>query len=168
MAADETKRRYSLFSKSLKSVVEPVVRPVLKTQGTAASKLMTEWENIVGRDMAQHCFPLKINFPKDRNMDGTLVVACVGAHALALQHLQPVIIERIASYFGYKAVSRMTIEQRSAAPQPKNRKSIRKAAKVLDSSCVETVADPDLKDALSGLAKTLTGHTMPAQKTTTE
>ncbi|MDX2073392.1 MAG: DciA family protein [Alphaproteobacteria bacterium] len=155
-----TKRRYSLFSKTLKSCVEPVVRPVLKANGLAASKLISEWEQLVGKDMAAHTLPVKLAFAKDKNSEGTLTIACSGVHALTLQHMQPVIIERIASYFGYRAVARIAIEQRpmSAPPAPVIRKI--PAAKNVDSTCITEVEDEELRNALSGLAKTFASPTL--------
>lgn len=156
------KRRYSLFSKSLKSCVDPLVRPVLKQQGIAASKLMIEWQHIVGKELASHTLPSRLTFPKDKNSEGTLVIACDGARALELQHMQPVIMERIASYFGYKAVARIIIEQRTVATAKPVVKPPRKTTpRTLDTACIAQVEDAELKSALSALAKTFSGHTLP-------
>jgi len=154
------RRRYSLFSKTLKSCVEPVVRPVLKAHGTAASKLITEWEHIVGKEMAGHTLPVKLTFAKDKNSEGNLTIACDGAHALTLQHMQPMIMERIAGYFGYKAVARITIEQRKISTEMPKKPAHKHVAKKVDMSCIEEVADDELKTALSGLAKSFTSHTL--------
>jgi len=162
----EEKRRYSLFSKTLKSVVEPVMRPVLKAQGLAASKIISEWEGIVGPELARYTLPSKLTFPRDKNSEGTLTIACEGAHALTLQHLQPVIMERIASYFGYRAVTRISIEQRKISAKETPKKIVSLKHKTVDASCLEQVDDPELKQALSGLAKTLSGHTLPPSKPT--
>jgi len=152
-------RRYSMFSKTLKSCVDPVVRPVLKTQGVAASKLIVEWEAIVGKEMAAYTLPIKLTFAKDKNAQGNLTLACDGAHALTLQHMLPVIIERIACYFGYKAVERISIEQRPITQVPVQKTSLRKqAAKTVDTACIAEVEDAELKSALSELAKTFAGH----------
>lgn len=157
----EEKRRYSLFSKSLKSCVDPLMRPVLKAKGIAASKLIAEWESIVGRELAAHTLPVSLNFPKDKNSEGTLGILCEGAYALTFQHMQPVIIERIASYFGYRAVARITIEQRPLSINRTVKKDVRIAPpKRIDMSCIDKVEDEELKTALSELAKTISGLTI--------
>ncbi len=155
-----SKRRYSLFAKSLKSCVDPLVRPVFKAQGLAASKLIAEWEQLVGKELAAHTMPLKLSFAKDKNADGTLTIACSGAHALTLQHMQPVLIERIASYFGYRAVARIQIEQRPMTAPAPAKKTPQRAAKVVDSSGIANVEDEELRTALSGLAKTFATPTL--------
>lgn len=157
---EQDKRRYSLFSKTLKSCVDPLVRPVYKAQGLAASKLIGEWEQLVGKELAAYTLPLKLSFAKDKNAEGTLTVACSGAHAITLQHMQPIIIERIASYFGYRAVARIMIEQRSIASAPAIPANTKKKAKTVDISCIANVEDDELRDALSGLAKTFAAPTL--------
>lgn len=155
---DPKPRKFSLFAKPLKGCVESLVRPVFKAQGAAASKLAMEWSQIVGREMAAYTAPTKLTFAKDKNNEGTLTIACEGAHALTFQHMQPVIIERIASYFGYRAVARISIEQRPlSAPAPK--KTAKKLVhKNVDISCLDDVKDSDLHAAFSSLAKTLAGE----------
>jgi hypothetical protein len=157
---NHNKRRYSLFSKTLKSCVDPVVRPVLKSHGTAASKLISEWEHIVGKELCEYTLPVKLIFAKDKNAEGTLTIACDGVQALALQHMQPVIIERIASYFGYRAVTRISIEQRQVSQIKVTKPTPKRTEKKLDTACLANVEDDDLKNALSGLAKTFTSHTL--------
>lgn len=155
------KRRYSLFSKTLRSCVEPVVRPVIKSKGIATSKLISEWESIVGPKLAKNTFPARLSFARDANANGTLTIACDGAHALELQHMQPLIIERIASYFGYRAVARITIEQRAGqSMKPAKPAKKKPTAKPVNMDCLGAVEDPELKEALSGLAKTFAGHSM--------
>ena len=155
-----TKRRYSLFSKSLKSCIDPLVRPVFKAQGLAASKLIAEWEQLVGKELARHTLPLKLTFARDKNHGGTLTVSCTGAYAVTLQHMQPILIERIASYFGYKAVERILIEQRPMEAVAPAKRSVAKKGKNVDTSSIADVEDPELREALSALAKTFATPTL--------
>lgn len=152
-------RRHSLFAKSLKSCVAPLMRPVFKMQGLAASKLISEWEAIIGKELAAHTMPAKLTFAKDKNSDGTLTIACTGAQALTLQHMQPIIIERIACYFGYKAVARIAIEQRPMTAAPTKRIKAKNPI-IVDTSAIAGIEDTELREALSGLAKTFSAPTV--------
>lgn len=150
------KRRYSLFSKTLKSCVEPVLRPMIKNQGAAASKLITEWPDIVGAEMAAYSTPIRLQFSKDKNRDGTLYIACEGAYALTLQHMTPAIIERLTLYFGYPAVSRIMLEQTlTSRTQPEKPKTSVKKSITIDTACLDEITDPELKKALSDFAQEL-------------
>lgn len=152
------KRRYSLFPKTLDQVVEPLTRPLLKTQGLAGTKILTHWESIVGAELSAHCLPEKLSFPKGKKTGGTLVISTENGFATELQHMQPVILERLASYFGYAAVSRIVISHswvhtpapEKSAPRP----TLSKDAKHL----ADNVNDGELKEALDSLARTLAGE----------
>src|SRR5258708_1653919 len=108
------KRFYSPFPKLLERCVEPLLRPVLKAQGRAlkgeglaGSGLLTKWESIGGAELASHVVPEKLSFPPGKKTGGTLTVSVENGFATELQHMQPVILERLAIYFGYQAVARI-------------------------------------------------------------
>lgn len=153
------KRRYSLFSKTLADCVEPLTRPILKTQGLAGSRIVSEWESIVGPQLASHTVPEKLAFTKGKKSGGTLTISVENGFALELQHMQPVILERLAGYFGYQAISRIVISHSyvPAAPEPKRiprRVLPRESVRITDD-----IGDDDLKEALASLAKTLATQT---------
>lgn len=152
------KRHYSLFPKTLESCVEPLTRPLLKTQGLAGTRILTEWEAIVGAQLASHTLPEKISFPKGKKTGGTLVISTENGFATELQHMQPVILERLAGYFGYQAISRITIAHTwMHAPKP-DKPAPRPILAPGASQLADDVSDPELKEALSSLAKTLAGE----------
>lgn len=150
------KRKYSLFPKTLASVVEPVTRPLFKTQGLAGSRLLTEWDSIVGASLARHCLPEKLSFPAGKKTGGTLTISVENGFATELQHMQPIILERIAGYFGYAAVNRIVISHGWTAPAKEEH--LPKPRPALPAECLqmtEGVEDPELKAALASLARTL-------------
>jgi hypothetical protein len=151
-------RRYSFFPKPLKSCIEPLTRPLLKAQGLASSRLLGEWENIVGRELAGRCIPQKLSFPAGKTTGGTLAIAAENGFATELQHMQPVILERLASYFGYKAVARIAISHSFLPPAPKT--VLHVPTPTLAAGCVaiaQEATDSELKAALSSFAETLSG-----------
>lgn len=150
------KRRYSLFPKTLQSIVEPLTRPVLKAQGLAGSRILTEWESIVGPTLSRHCVPEKLSFPPGKKVGGTLTISTESGFATELQHMQPIIIERLASYFGYSAVTRITISHSWQRAVPEEKPVLKR--KALPPECAnmaDGVEDPELKAALQSLARTL-------------
>ena len=110
----ENIRRYSLFSKTLAKSVEQAVKPVFKKHGFAEHRILTEWHAIVGTELSAYSIPEKLTFPARKKEGGTLHVLVASGRALELQHMQPVIIDKIATYFGYPAVARLTFMQTSA------------------------------------------------------
>lgn len=84
-------------------------------QGFASSELVTRWKDIVGPEIAAHCEPLKISWPRaqtdEETEPATLVLRVEGPSALEIQHLSAVIIERVNRFFGWQAVGRLALRQ---------------------------------------------------------
>ena len=76
--------------------------------------------------------------PERLGGDGTLRLRVDGPLATELKHLEPQILQRIASYFGYRAVNRLSLIQ-GPLEKPQVEKS--KPARVLDSDSAKTLAD---------------------------
>ncbi len=152
-------RKYSNVAKTLGECIEPVTRPVYRSRGLANIRLLTEWPKVVGSALANVSVPEKLSFAPGKTVDGTLTIAVAGGFATELQHMQPVILERINGYFGYKAVSRIAISHSFARPAPKVEKPQAKIA--LSAEAVATageITDPELKQAMESFAKTLQGN----------
>ena len=149
-------RKSSMFPKTLSKCVEQLTRPALKTQGLAGSRIITEWKSIVGEKLSSHSQPQKLSFPAGKKSDGTLAIAVENGFAPELQHLQPMILERLAVYFGYRAVSRITISH-TYVPESKKipKKPLKKNLSKDSLALVEKVDDLELREALAGIAKTL-------------
>ncbi len=82
-----------------------LTRPAFGARGFHQATVLTDWPAIVGSRIAARSCPEKIA------ADGTLSVRVSGAFALELQHLEPVVLERIAAHFGYRAITRLAIRQ---------------------------------------------------------
>lgn len=92
--------------------VEYLAKQLLSRHDFVEIDLLKNWKNIIGEDLAAYTLPERIDFPKDKKNDGTLVLnVSSGAFALEISHKSPIIIEKINTYFGYGAVSRLKIVQ---------------------------------------------------------
>lgn len=154
------RRKYSLFPKRLAQCIDPLTKPLFKARGLAGSQLVVEWPQVVGAELSAYCWPEKLSFSPGKKTDGTLTIAVENGFALELQHMQPVILERVNVYYGYRAVTRLAITQRP--PRAKAPAAAATTAPPLTSSQAENavrgVSDPELKNALQSLAKTLSGQ----------
>jgi hypothetical protein len=76
-----------------------------------------------------------------------------GAHSPLLQHLSPMIIERVNRFFGYAAINRIVFRQgRLPIPAPKTKRpQLRAIPKELGEGLRE-IADPELRHCLESLA----------------
>ena len=96
-------------------------------QGFASTELITRWADIVGPEVAGHCEPTKIQWPRPAGGEeaepATLVLRVEGPAAVEIQHLSAVILERVNRYFGWQAIGRLALRQaplkrREKAPPP--------------------------------------------------
>src|SRR5690606_24750226 len=98
--ADDTMKRYSRLATPLHKAVEVATRPVFKKRGIAESRLITEWANIAGEVLAGKTLPKRVAFPQGKRDNGTLHLSVAPGWALEVQHLEPIILDKIATYFG--------------------------------------------------------------------
>jgi hypothetical protein len=105
----------------LADLVGKTIGEAFARQGFAAVEIVTHWPEIVGEDLAKRSEPMKLTWPRRDDPDsvGVLQVRVEGAYALEIQHLQPVIIERVNRYFGWRCVGRLAIRQGPVAPRRK-------------------------------------------------
>jgi hypothetical protein len=136
-----------------------VTRPVFGKHGFAGGALVVDWPAIVGSAVAAHTLPLRIQFPPKQRSEGVLVVKVdSGAFATELQHLEPLILERVNGYFGWQAVVRLRMLQ---GPLPRRKgKAAAPAASAAEPSpalraSLDAVDDPELREALERLGRRL-------------
>jgi hypothetical protein len=111
----------------LADLVGKTVGDAFARQGFAAVEIVTQWQAIVGEDLAKRSEPIKLTWPRRDDPDsiGVLQIRVEGAYALEIQHLQPVIIERVNRYFGWRCVGKLAIRQGPVAARRK-RPALRK------------------------------------------
>jgi hypothetical protein len=134
-----SKRRWTLFSKPLAGEVERLVKPVYSQHGFNEHRLLTQWAEVVGQDLARYSVPKKLVFPKGKREQGALHISVYAGRALELQHMQPMILERIATYFGYNAIERLVFTQ-DATTKPTSKTRGKKVAIAPDAAVDSVVA----------------------------
>ena len=160
MAEDKTDRPTSDRSwrtQSLGSLLLKAARPVLGRHGLAAGGIVADWPSIVGTQLAECCVPMRLAFQPGERANGTLHLRVQGPLALELQHLEPVVLERINSYFGYRAVAKLRIQQ-GPVPRTVRAKTARPAAPAEDpavEAAVSGVADETLRQRLSQFGRAI-------------
>jgi hypothetical protein len=143
--------------------VDRLTRPLFARRGFAGGAIVRDWATIVGPALATHTLPERILYPDRGRSDGTLHLRVAnGALAMEIQHLAPVLIERINGYFGYSAVAQIKVFQRPLperppAPPPAVRPLIPAEERRLSGS-LAPVGDDDLRQALEALGRAVLGR----------
>jgi hypothetical protein len=121
--------------------------------GFIQSSVVSRWSEIVGERYAKVSSPESIRFPAGKKSSGVLNIVVQGAHAPLMQHLAPVIVERVNRFFGYHAVAKLSF--RLGAPLARReqvkRPQTRPVPKQLGEGLRE-IADPELRACLEALA----------------
>ncbi|MGZ2412683.1 hypothetical protein ACUXST_002112 [Sphingomonas sp. F9_3S_D5_B_2] len=121
--------------------------------GFVQSAVVSRWSEIVGERYAKVSSPESIRFPAGRKSSGALTLLVEGAHAPLVQHLGPMIIERVNRFFGYAAIDRIIFKQGRAprpAPAPPRPQLAPVPAELGDG--LREIADPGLRACLESLA----------------
>lgn len=146
VAGKGQKKQAKLYGvQSLGRFLPAVTRPVFEKFGYQRAALYTDWDSIIGEPLCHFTAPEEIKYQSRGNelaeieqagqkKGAVLVVRVEGPAALEVQHQAPQIIERINSYFGFRAIESIRILQ---AP-------LKKKAKPAD------VKRYDLSKAVSG------------------
>jgi hypothetical protein len=149
-------------ARSAGDILGKVGGPAFKRFGFVQSAVVSRWAEIVGERYARVSSPESIRFPAGRKSGGVLTLLVEGAHAPLMQHLTPLIVERVNRFFGYEAVNRLVFRQgrAPAAPQPVKRAELRVVPRELGEG-LRQIADPELRACLESLAKRLDSSSGP-------
>jgi hypothetical protein len=150
-----------ISAKPLSVLLSDVFSEAYARQGFAARELVTRWAEIAGAEIAAHCEPVKMQWP--RPVEGqvqepaTLVLRVEGPTALEIQHKSDVILERVNRFFGWSAVGRLALRQaplsrrdRPKSAPPPDPGSVAKVAKTLSA-----IEDEQLRAALARLGASI-------------
>ncbi len=101
-----------------------ITAAAFKKHGFINAKILNQWGAIVGESLAKICEPQKITFEPNQTRNGVLHITVSNpAFSLELSSYEARIIERVATFFGYKAVSKIRI-----SVKPKKSSEIKQAA----------------------------------------
>ena len=110
-------------ARPLGAFIARLLDPVARARGFATTTLLSEWPAIVGAELAQFTAPDRVVWPRRqqggdeapargwREGGAVLVLRVEGPRAIEVQHRAGKILERVNTYFGYRAVTEMRILQ---------------------------------------------------------
>ena len=130
----------------LSALLPPLIRPAFRGHGAATAQLLADWPAIVGPAYAALTTPRRL-------AGGTLTIGCTGPVAMELQHVAPVLIERINATLGRVAVSGLRFVQ-AAPPRPAARApAAPRPAVEAARAAVAGMPEGELRDALERLGR---------------
>lgn len=163
--------------KPLADYVEPCIGRAIAAQGFTGADIVVSWPDIVGERLGAVSQPIKVEWPRrpkgERNLEGerdappqpaTLVVRVEGAFALEMQHLAPLLMERVNAVYGWRCIGRIVLKQgpvRRPGPKlPERHIGEAESRRVADATA--PVADDPLRAALQRLGTAVLSIEIPA------
>lgn len=155
--------RTSRAGRPLADWVEGCIAPALARFGFGEADIVSGWPDIAGPRVAAFAEPVEIKWPRRRatatageaaRAPATLVVRVEGAFALELQHLAPLLIERINAHLGWRCIGKLALRQAPLVGRPRRPAPVPPpgpAALARARDLTGAIADPDLRDALTRL-----------------
>ncbi len=109
-------RRRGGKTKPVGQHIEKLTKRAFGKRGFAGGTIISQWDKVVGKELAALSVPVRITYPKGKRSGGTLYLRIAsGSIALELQHMETILIDRINTHFGYRSVERVQLQQ---APLP--------------------------------------------------
>ena len=126
------------------------VKGILKKSGYNYSEIISKWNILVGRDIANCCYPKSIKMTQ-RNKGGTLILSVERGNEIDIEYSKKEIINKINSYFGYKLINEIRLQTFN----PANKKEIKKNKLNISSKKfkekISEIKNKDIRDSLSRL-----------------
>lgn len=148
-----TKRPF--MPRRLNAMFVKQLAPAFRRRGFAIAEILTRWPAIVGVDLARHACPERVQFDAGKADAATLKLRVAPGFALEMQHLAPLILERINTFYGYNAVARLKFTQGPVAASGRPARGVRRALSPDEALRLEAllspINDPALKSALRRL-----------------
>lgn len=146
--------------RNLENNISKLIKPILKKKKDhfrIINDLRKNWQEIIGEKYYQYCYPKKVTINQDKK-----AVLFIGSYnsavAFALEGNQNIILEKIASHFGYKIISNIKISQElKEIKLKKKEKKIKLDTKDenLIQENIKNIKDESLKDVLHKLGQSI-------------
>ena len=156
-------RKRSYGFKKTSTLLEGQIKATSQSRGFAVSRLLTQWTEVVGAEMASITRPVKISYPR-HGLGATLTLLAAPAQAPMVQMQLPRMIEQVNACYGHRAISKISVTQTAptgfaegqAVFQPAPKREEVGVAKDVAHKARQTAApvqDDSLRDALQRLGE---------------
>ncbi len=123
--------RRKMRARPLAEFVSDALDPLVAKLGMSQATLVLDWAEIAGERLAAVCEPARLRWPpRGPKTDpakaaepATLMLRVAPGMGLEMQHLAPLLIERVNAHLGWRCVGKIALRNEPFAPR---RKPVRK------------------------------------------
>ncbi|MGC3937840.1 DUF721 domain-containing protein [Roseobacter sp. EG26] len=156
--------------KRTSSLLTGRIRSASESRGFAQSRLLTQWAEIVGKDIASISRPVEVGYGRG-GMGATLTLLTTGSNAPMLEMQKEQLRQKVNSVYGYNAIARIRVTQTAGTGFAEGQVAFDPAAPVQNKTPVDPalrrkatevaspVEDAGLRDALARLGENILNKT---------
>ena len=149
------KERKQSYFKKIGNSLPKIVDKNIKEKNFLEVSLIKKWREIIGDDIAKFCWPIKIVFSDIKNLNGLIFLKTKRGRSMEIEFKNEEIIEKLNQYFGYNAISKISVVQDFDIKDAYKKNKKREKNKNTQSKIINKVKKGDIKMALKKLNKTL-------------
>lgn len=147
------------------SLLSGQIRKASESRGFAQSRLLTQWVEIAGEDIAAICQPVEVSYGRG-GLGATLTLLTTGSNAPMLEMQKEKLRTKVNAIYGYNAIARVRITQTASTgfaegqvafghQKPKSKTEPDPALRQKAAETAGQVADNGLRDALARLGENI-------------
>lgn len=154
--------RRKASAKPLAEFLSDTLDPLVARLGMSQATLVLDWSEIVGERLAAVCEPARLRWPPrgpksdptKASEPATLQLRVAQGMGLEIQHLGPVLIERVNAHLGWRCVGKIALRAEPFTPRRKpspRRGPVDPRAKAEAERLAQGIEDDALRAALTRL-----------------
>ena len=123
------------------------IKGILKKNGYNYSEIISKWNKIVGKTISNYCYPKSIKMKKSNDY-GILILSVERGNEIDAEYSKNEIISKINSYFGYKLINEIKLQNLNYINKKNNHKSIiLKSSKMFEEK-INKIKNKNIRDSL--------------------
>ena len=126
------------------------IKGILRKNGYNYSEIISKWNFLVGKDIANFCFPKSIKMSQE-NKNGTLILAVERGDEINAEYSKKEIIDKINSYFGYKLIDQIRLQTYNSKKEKGKKHNIFKKSSKKFEKKINEIKNKNIRDSLSQL-----------------
>ena len=129
------------------------VKGILKKNGYNYSEIISKWNLLVGKDIANYCYPKSIKMARG-NKNGTLILSVERGNEINIEYSKKEIVNKINSYFGYKLINEIRLQTFNSVNKKEKGKNILDNSSKKIKEKINEINNKGIRDSLAQLLDT--------------
>ena len=123
------------------------VKGILRKNGYNYSEIISKWNFLVGKEIANCSIPKSIKMSKS-SKSGTLILFVKRGKEINVEFSKQKIIDKINSYFGYKLIEQVRLQTYNSNRKKEKKKNILNKSSKLFKDKINEIKNEDIRDSL--------------------